>query len=109
VTGGGRSIVNLISPGCERTICVVQDHGSRAIYRLPHQANLSAKAIPIFRCYEIGRDDNFVTTEVGRHISWVTGGNIVLGGVIGLGVDLATGALYKLPSEIEVPLTCPSE
>ena len=32
------------------------------------------------RCYEIGRDDNFVTTEVGRHVSWVTGGNIVLGG-----------------------------
>ncbi len=34
-------------------------------------------------------------------------GNILIGGIIGLGVDAATGALWEYPSSIVVQMKCP--
>ena len=34
-----------------------------------------------------------------------TGGNVLIGGFIGAGVDAATGALYKYPEAVDLPLT----
>ena len=36
-----------------------------------------------------------------RHVSM-----IAIGGIIGAGVDLGTGAAYDYPSSIMVPMTC---
>jgi hypothetical protein len=33
-------------------------------------------------------------------------GNIILGGVIGVGIDAATGAMWKFPETVTVPMTC---
>lgn len=35
----------------------------------------------------------------------MTAGNILLGGVVGLGVDAATGAIHEYPHSIQVPMT----
>ena len=35
-------------------------------------------------------------------------GNILLGGIIGVGVDAISGAMWKYPKEIDVPLVCAS-
>ena len=37
-------------------------------------------------------------------IEGTTGGNLLLGGVIGAGVDAATGAVYKYPEEVDLPM-----
>ena len=34
-------------------------------------------------------------------------GNLLLGGIIGLGVDAATGAMWHYPSAVIIPLSCP--
>lgn len=99
-------MVSIVSPGCDRTLCRVETSGSRSIYRLPSRVNLSAKSEIILNCYDSDDINNLVTTKPGRHLNWWTGGNVLLGGIIGGGVDLATGAAYELPSEIEVPLIC---
>lgn len=35
-------------------------------------------------------------------------GNLVFGGIIGLGVDAASGALNEYPSHVQIPLNCES-
>lgn len=44
------------------------------------------------------------TKVVQSKLEGSTGGNILMGGVIGVGVDAMTGALYKYPDEISVVL-----
>lgn len=41
---------------------------------------------------------------VNSQVEATTGGNILLGGFIGAGVDAATGALYKYPEGVNLPL-----
>lgn len=36
-------------------------------------------------------------------------GNLLLGGIIGLGVDAATGAMWKYPTAVVVPMKCPTD
>ena len=42
--------------------------------------------------------------QVDSKIEATTGGNLLLGGVIGAGVDAATGAVYKYPEEVDLPM-----
>ena len=99
-------MVSLVSPGCDRTLCKVETFGSRSIYRLPSKVNLSAKSEIVLNCYDPEDTNNLVTTAPWRHVNWYSSGNVLLGGVIGMGIDLATGAAYQLPAEIIVPLVC---
>ena len=51
-----------------------------------------------------GKAEGMVVVESGYEA--MNAGNIILGGVIGLGVDAATGAMWKFPSSVTVPLEC---
>ena len=42
--------------------------------------------------------------QVDSKIEATTGGNLLLGGFVGAGVDAATGAVYKYPEEVDLPM-----
>ena len=44
-------------------------------------------------------------TLIDGKVEATTGGNVLIGGFVGAGIDAATGALYKYPSEVDLPLT----
>lgn len=50
--------------------------------------------------------DGYTTASktVYSKVEATTGGNILIGGFIGAGVDAATGALYKYPDSVNLPL-----
>ena len=57
------------------------------------------------RCSKTGVPDTETVAKSGFE-PW-TLGNILIGGLIGLGIDWATGAIHKYPSDIEVPMGQP--
>ena len=48
------------------------------------------------------------STIVESNYEAMNAGNILVGGFIGIGVDAATGAMWKYPTAIVVPMSCPS-
>jgi hypothetical protein len=50
--------------------------------------------------------EGYVTASktVNSQVEATTGGNLLIGGFIGAGVDAATGALYKYPEGVNLPL-----
>ena len=62
-----------------------------------------SKKILIIECnkegYQTGEE------RVGGQVEGSTGGNILIGGPIGVGVDALTGAIYKYPDTISIPMT----
>jgi hypothetical protein len=53
-------------------------------------------------CHKDGFQDGTATVQ--SHFNGATAGNILLGGVIGVGVDAATGANNNYPEKVEVPM-----
>jgi hypothetical protein len=45
------------------------------------------------------------TLKVAAHFNVPTPGNLLAGGIVGLGVDAVTGANFNYPTEIVVPMT----
>lgn len=61
------------------------------------QVPRSKKALQL-ACTKAGYKD--ATRTVNSKVEATTGGNLLLGGVVGAGVDAATGALYKYPESV---------
>lgn len=55
------------------------------------------------RCKKDGWSDGYAT--IPSNFEGWTVGNILLGGVVGLGVDAATGAVNEYPHAFQVPMT----
>lgn len=55
------------------------------------------------RCTKTGFQDAQATAPSGFE-AW-TLGNILIGGLIGLGIDWGTGAIHKYPDAVQVPMT----
>jgi hypothetical protein len=53
-------------------------------------------------CKRDGYQD--ANTTVPSHFNGATVGNVIAGGVIGIGIDAATGANYNYPDSVNVPL-----
>src|SRR6266851_521044 len=62
----------------------------------------SKEAITV-RCNKVGWHEGFAT--IPSNFEGWTVGNLILGGVIGLGVDAATGAINNYPNAFQVPMT----
>ncbi len=82
VTGGSDNAVNI-------------DFVSPAEISIPR----SKKALNI-KCNKAGYAET--TKTVNSKLEGSTGGNILAGGVIGVGVDALTGAMYKYPGTISI-------
>ena len=55
------------------------------------------------RCTKAGFSDGQAVADSGFE-PW-TLGNILIGGLIGLGIDWGTGGIHKYPSNVQVPMT----
>jgi hypothetical protein len=55
------------------------------------------------RCVKPGWQPAVATIPSG--FAGMTAGNILLGGVVGLGIDAATGAIHQYPHSVQVPMT----
>jgi uncharacterized protein YceK len=85
----------------------IQNRKNETIHQgvTPQQVTLDAKAFPFWPAkYNVVFAGNDATTQTvplkAKLDPWVAG-NIILGGVAGTVVDGATGAMFKLPSEVK--------
>lgn len=107
---GGDQIVNVQTTGCEEygTIqcTVVNDDGSSV---LTAPASVSVEKDKDALTVSCESKDGKAKGEkiVESSYEAMNAGNLLLGGVIGVGVDAATGAMWKYPSSIIVPMRCP--
>jgi hypothetical protein len=89
-----------------QTYFSVRDHKNQLIHEgiTPQQLRLDAKAYPFvpakYQVTFVGSDQNVQQRQLKAGVDPWLAGNILVGGVIGLGVDGATGAMYKLPKEV---------
>ena len=87
------------------TYFTVIDNKNRVVHSgvTPAQVTLKSSAAPFrpakYRVVYAGQDGP-QQYNVDTHINWWTAGNIVIGGVPGIVIDAASGALWKLDSDV---------
>jgi len=109
VMEGGDQVVNIQTTGCEDygTIqcTVVNDDGSSVITAPASVSVEKDKDEMTVTCVSkdgLARGQKIVESSYEA----MNAGNLLLGGIIGVGVDAATGAMWKYPSSVIVPMRC---
>lgn len=110
VIEGGDQTINVSTTGCEEhgviQCSAVNDDGSS---QLTAPASVSVDKDMDDLTISCRSKDKVAHGEViveSTYEAW-NAGNILLGGVIGVGVDAATGAMWNYPSSVIVPMKCP--
>ena len=104
ITKGTSQTVAIDTPGVPGATCTIQTQNGPQMVMTPGTVVLSkgSSALPIQctkDCYVIGSSVIPSNTEA------MAAGNVIFGGVIGLGVDAATGAMNKYPDIVTVAMT----
>jgi hypothetical protein len=104
ITKGTTQTIAIDTPGVPGATCTIQTPSGPRVLATPGNVTLekSSAALPITctkECYALGSSMIPSNTEA------MAAGNIILGGVIGLGVDAATGAMNKYPDIVTVAMT----
>jgi hypothetical protein len=104
VTGQNQS-VTVETPACEGASCrLTNDKGTWAVKAPGSVVVTRAYGDLSVTCSKEGHGS--ATNTVASSTKAMAAGNIVFGGVIGAGVDAATGAAYDYPNVITNPLEC---
>ena len=108
IVSGQDQVVSVTSPNCPGAECKLVNSDGTFYVKTPGtvSVNRDYDALKV-SCQKDGIDP--VIIEVDSSTQGMAFGNILLGGVIGAGVDMATGAAYDYPAEIIHPLDCRSE
>lgn len=105
ITRGTTQIVAVNTPGVPGAACVLSSSaiGTQTVIT-PGTINLqkSQEGISV-RCTKECYNDG--AGVIPSNLEGMTAGNIILGGVIGLGVDAVSGAMNKYAPEIQVVMT----
>mgnify|MGYP001314576902 CR=1 FL=1 len=108
IVGGTNQIVSVDTPGCPGARCeLVNDKGRFFVPSTPG-------TVTVHRSYNNLQVTCTLAGATGAPISVASStkamafGNILIGGVIGAGVDIGTGAAYDYPQTITVPMDCTS-
>lgn len=104
ITKGTTQTIAINTPGAPDATCTLtsSDMGSRVV-QTPTTLTVSKSQDNIaVRCQKECFQDG--TTVLVSGTESMTAGNIVFGGVIGLGVDAASGALNKYPAHTDVAM-----
>jgi hypothetical protein len=75
-------------------IWYVTTPGNAQVHKTKHNLDVA--------CTLAGFKDAHSTVE--PHFNGATVGNVIAGGIIGIGIDAATGANFNYPTEVNVPL-----
>lgn len=103
ITKGTSQIVAVDTPGVPGATCTIQTQSGPQLVTTPGSLTLNKgpSALPIQcakECYAMGSSIIPSGTEA------MAAGNVVFGGIIGLGVDSATGAMNKYPDMVTVAM-----
>jgi hypothetical protein len=105
---GSDQNINIQTLNCDDAVvtCMVTNDDTAATVRPPGSVNVEKSSKPI--TVECANKDKSVTGRVLVDSGYETMGlgNIIAGGIIGVGVDAATGAMWEYPSSVIVPLQC---
>jgi len=104
ITKGTSQTVAVDTPGVPGATCTITTQSGPQIVTTPGTVVLSkgSTALPIQctkECYSMGSSIIPSGTEA------MAAGNVVFGGIVGLGVDAASGALNKYPDIVTVAMT----
>jgi len=103
IVKGTTQTVAIDTPGVPGAVCTISTQNGARTVATPGTVVLDkgSTALPIQctkECYTMGSSIIPSGTET------MTAGNVILGGVIGLGVDAATGAMNKYPDIVTVAM-----
>jgi hypothetical protein len=104
ITKGTTQVVAIDTPGVPGAACTITTQSGPQLVATPGTVTLKkgSDALPISctkNCYVTGQSIIPSGTEA------MTAGNVVFGGIIGLGVDAASGAMNKYPDVVTVAMT----
>lgn len=106
IVSGSSQAVSVDSPGCAGARCELSnDKGKYFVASTPGTVTLNRS----YNNLQVTCSRDGVASEPLSVASTTKGmafGNILFGGVIGVGVDVATGAAYDYPQLISVPMAC---
>jgi hypothetical protein len=104
ITKGTTQLVVIDTPGVAGATCTVATKTGPQVVTTPGSLTLSkgSDALPVSctkACYVTG------SSAIPSSPEAMAAGNVVFGGIIGLGVDAASGAINKYPDQITVAMT----
>lgn len=109
IVTGQDQIVSVDTPLCPAAKCKLQNE--EGVYWVPSTPGTISVDREygdlVVTCSKPGYPDAMM--NVSSSTKGMAFGNIILGGIIGAGVDMGTGAAYDYPSDIVVPLDCRDE
>jgi hypothetical protein len=104
LTKGTSQIIAVDTPGVPGAACTITTQSGPQLVNTPGTITLAkgSSALPISctkECYVTG------TSIIPSNAEAMTAGNVVFGGVIGLGVDAVSGAMNKYPDMVTVAMS----
>ncbi len=110
VAKGTNQSLSVITPGCDGASCKLTNNKGEWFVTTPGSVTVhrSSGALTIVCKHETTGEAETIGAEDSSTGGWVFG-NILVGGVIGAGVDIINGAAYDYSSTISVPMSCDAE
>lgn len=104
IVDGSHQVLSVVTPDVKGATCTMTN--SKGTYYI----NSTPGTVTVHRAYgelhvdctKAGYQDALLTVK--SNTKKMAFGNIILGGVIGAGVDMATGSAYDYPEKIVVPM-----
>jgi hypothetical protein len=107
ILSGTNQPISVETPDCEGANCKLTNDNGTWFVKAPGSVTVSrAYGDLTVSCSKDGFGE--ATNTVQSSTKAMLAGNIIFGGVIGGGVDVATGAAYDYPALITNPLSCKS-
>jgi hypothetical protein len=104
VVKGSSQAMSVTTPPTDGANCTLSNSRGSWTLTSPGTATvMRSKSNMEIRCSKAGYADASVTVGSGFE-AW-TLGNIIFGGLIGIGIDWGTGAIQKYPESVQVPMT----
>ncbi len=112
VIEGSDQAVNVNTTGCEEqgtVICTLRNNEGSSIITAPATANVEKTrgALTISCKSKNGKAEG--AQIIDSRYETMNAGNLIAGGWIGIGVDAATGAMWKYPSSVVIQMRCAEE
>ena len=111
VMEGSDQGLNINTTGCEESgtiICSVRNTKGASTITAPASVSVEKARGPLTVSCESKDKSAKGSIIVESNYEAMNAGNILIGGIIGVGVDAATGAMWKYPSSVVVPMKCPN-
>ncbi len=101
ITKGTTQIVAIDTPGAAGAACIVSTPVGPQQVMTPGTIMLpkSSTSLPV-RCTKACYQEGVGVLASGLEV--MSAGNLVVGGVVGIGIDAASGAMHKYPDQISV-------